>query len=145
MKTHELCRIHRKTHRHSADFLKRTFGIDFIRCRRCENRTSLSGGVRNPQTIQVTLTTRCLSPRPPQVAPAKRTPCTGKCTGLAEFQLHGFEILIQFHLLLRITLFPGNTVALLNSTTLLSSVMFTVRYSPAAKAPIVAVPREDMI
>jgi hypothetical protein len=39
-----------------ADLLKRTFGIEVLPCSRYKNRTSLVGVVRDPHTIQVTLT-----------------------------------------------------------------------------------------
>ena len=54
-----------------ADLLKRTFGIDVLQCSCCKNRISLVGVVRDPQTIQVTLTAMGLSQRPPPVTPAK--------------------------------------------------------------------------
>ena len=56
-----------------VNLLKRIFSIDVLVCSRCKNRTSLVGVVCDPQTIQVTLTAMGLSPRPPRVAPARRT------------------------------------------------------------------------
>jgi hypothetical protein len=56
-----------------TDLLKRAFGIDVLLCSRCKNLTSLVGVVRDPKTMQVTLTAMGFSPRPPKIAPAKRT------------------------------------------------------------------------
>ena len=75
-----------------AALLKRTFAIDVLQCSKCKSRMSLVAVVCDSPTIQTTLTAMGLSPRPPPIAPAKRTRLWGGGQTLEAWDSTGFDV-----------------------------------------------------
>jgi hypothetical protein len=75
-----------------AALLKRTFAIDVLQCGRCKSRMRLVAVVCDSPTIQTMLTAMGLSPRPPPIAPAKRTRLWGEGRTFEAWDRNGFDV-----------------------------------------------------